>query len=75
MQLIFHKEILFAILFQLFWRNSTLVPPYELEIPACGFPCRLSTFKIVFDDILATRSEIIQACNALSANPEEVETN
>jgi hypothetical protein len=49
---------------KVFFRNDTSVPPYEFEIPKCGYPCRLDTFKSLFADLMIDGKEWETACKS-----------
>lgn len=49
---------------KVFFRNDTSVPPYEFEIPNCGHPCKLDTFKSLFADITVDGDEWESACKS-----------
>ncbi|CAG7836993.1 unnamed protein product [Allacma fusca] len=51
---------------KVFFRNSTTVPPFELNIPSCGYPCRLDTLKESYKNIMVDGPEWRAACEKAS---------
>jgi lysosomal acid phosphatase len=51
---------------RVFFRNGTALTdaPYEFEIPKCGYPCKLDTFKELFGSIMIEGEEWEKACVA-----------
>jgi len=47
---------------KVFFRNDTSVPPYEFEIPKCGYPCKLDTFKSLYGELMVDGSDWEVAC-------------
>lgn len=53
---------------QVFFRNDTSVPPYEFEIPGCGYPCPYPKFKQMMTPLMVEGEEWEKACKAGGAS-------
>jgi len=49
---------------RVFFRNDTSVPPFEFEIPNCGYPCSLNKFKSIMSPIMVDGEEWAAACKS-----------
>jgi lysosomal acid phosphatase len=47
---------------RVFFRNDTSVPPFEFEIPKCGYPCTLTKFKDIVSPIRVDGDDWTEAC-------------
>lgn len=56
----------------MFFRNSTTTPPFEFEIPKCGYPCKLDKFKDIYSPIMIDGDEWKKACKSGGEDPKKV---
>ncbi|OXA51474.1 prostatic acid phosphatase [Folsomia candida] len=54
---------------KVFFRNDTSVPPFEFEIPNCGYPCHLNKFKEILAHILVDGEKWNEVCKSGGSSP------
>jgi len=47
---------------RVFFRNETGSPPYEFKVPACDYPCPLTTFKDILKPVMVDGPAWTEAC-------------